>query len=146
MYYTMSRGSLLSRNPGRSLLIGGTTAFFVAGVLPAIVKPMDRCSSDSFHRYGCSLHEIALNHVSTRSVVSGASSALHPELRGFSSFTHIGLCFDVLSHRYVLITNCVLPIPHPVTSLTLHSRYYYNSLASYLWYVNRNKNNIYLQL
>ena len=32
------------------------------------------------------------------------------------------------------------------TSPNLHSRYYYyNSLASSLWYVNRNKNNIHLQ-
>ena len=40
-------------------------------------------------------------------------------------------------------SNCAFSIPH---SSTLHSRYYYyNSLASSLWYVNGNKANIHLQ-
>ena len=43
--------------------IDGTTEFLVAGVLPYVVKPMGSWSSDSLHRYWCSLDEIALNHL-----------------------------------------------------------------------------------
>ena len=54
------------------------------------------------------------------------------------------ICFDVLSpgHHDMLIINWVYF--HPVTNLTFHSCYYHNSLAFYLRYVNRNKNNIHL--
>ena len=43
-------------------------------------------------------------------------------------------------------SNCVFSTPHTKVSIRLRSHYYYyNSLASSVWYVNHNKNNIHLQ-
>ena len=82
-------------------LIGGTTAFLDTVVLPGVVKPMRKWSSDSFRRYWCLLDELTVNHVSafgtyepplanindtskaTRSDLGGLESGAPSELRAF---------------------------------------------------------------
>ncbi|KAJ7850290.1 hypothetical protein B0H14DRAFT_3452029 [Mycena olivaceomarginata] len=52
------------RTTGHSFRIGGTTELLLTGIAPDVVKAMGCWSSDAFHRYWCSLEDLASLHAS----------------------------------------------------------------------------------